>query len=194
MLSARQPAADFPFRFGAMLDKRRKESRFLRAMQINVQLPDDLALRPDPARAALEAFVIEGYRSGALSHAQSGSLLGLSRFEFEGFLKDRQIGEHAYNVDELKKDWTTVQQDNERRLGRYTAWLRECPDAAGLSIEPTNDKGPYPYQWKIGTDDFSSFIGYVIFHGPAVGGSEAEKRQRLCELLREELKSAGGLS
>jgi len=29
-------------------------------MQITVQLPDDLAQRPDPAREALEAFAIEG--------------------------------------------------------------------------------------------------------------------------------------
>src|SRR5580658_5268801 len=118
-------------------------------MQITVQLPDDLAQRSDPAHAALEAFVIEGYRSGALSQAQAGGLLGLSRYEFEGFLKEHQIGQHAYDVEDLAGDWAAIQRDKERRLTEYTAWLRDCPDAAGLSIEPTNDKGPFPYQWKI---------------------------------------------
>jgi hypothetical protein len=36
-------------------------------MQITVQLPDDLAQHPNAAREALEAFAIEGYRSGVLS-------------------------------------------------------------------------------------------------------------------------------
>ena len=45
-------------------------------MQITVQLPDDFAQRPDPAREALEAFAIEGYRSGALSAYQTRMLLG----------------------------------------------------------------------------------------------------------------------
>jgi predicted HTH domain antitoxin len=163
-------------------------------MQITVQLPDDLAQHPDPARAALEAFAIEGYRFGALSQAQAAALLGQSRFEFEGFLKDRQISEYAYGAEELKKDFAAVQQDIERRLAEYTGWLRACPDAAELFIEPTSDKGPFPYQWKIGTADFSRFIGYVVFHGPAVGGSEAEKRRRLCELLHNELRRNGGSS
>lgn len=161
-----------------------------KSMQITVQLPDDLAQRPDPARAALEAFTIEGYRSGALSPAQAAALLGLSRFEFEGFLKDRQIYDQAYGVADFKTDWTAVQRDIEGRLTQYTAWLRDCPDAAGLSIEPGNDEGPYPYQWKIYTADHSSWIGYVVFDGPAVGGSEAEKRQCLCERLRDELRRA----
>jgi hypothetical protein len=45
-------------------------------MQVTVQLPDDLAMRPDAARAALEAFAIEGYRSGALTAHQTRVLLG----------------------------------------------------------------------------------------------------------------------
>jgi predicted HTH domain antitoxin len=161
-------------------------------MQITVQLPDDLAQRPDPGRAALEAFVIEGYRSGALSNAQAGGLLGLSRLAFEGFLKDHEILDHAYGVEELTKDWMTVQDGIERRADQYTAWLRECPGAESLSIRRTNDKGPYPYQWRIDAADFSRHIGYVILHGPAVGGSEADKRRRLCEELQKELKSAAG--
>ena len=64
-------------------------------MEITVKLPDDLAQHQNPCREALEALVIERYRSGALSHYQASQLLGLSRFQFDGFLKQRKIYEHA---------------------------------------------------------------------------------------------------
>lgn len=163
-------------------------------MEITVQLPDDIGQRPDPGRVALEAFVIEGYRSGALSNAQAGELLGLSRLGFEGFLKERQVSEHAYDVEDLDRDWANVQKDVQRRLEEYTDWLRNCPEASGLAIEPTNDKGPFPYQWKISTADGSRHVGYVTFHGPAVGGSEAEKKRALCVRLRNELIRVGMLA
>ena len=37
------------------------------------------------------ALAIEGYRSEKLTHHQAAQLLGITRFEFDGFLKDRQI-------------------------------------------------------------------------------------------------------
>jgi len=73
-------------------------------MKITVELPDDVAQHPDPGREALEALAIEGYRSGALSHHQAGQLLGLSRFELDGFLKARKIYDHAYDVEDLNRD------------------------------------------------------------------------------------------
>lgn len=79
-------------------------------MEITVHLPDDLASHPDPGREALEALVIEGYRSGKLSHYQASQLLGFSRFEFDGFLKTRNIEDHAYGVEELEQDRTAVRQ------------------------------------------------------------------------------------
>jgi predicted HTH domain antitoxin len=80
-------------------------------MQIIVTLPDDLAQHPDPAREALEAFAIEGYRSGALSAYQTRQLLGFeTRYEFDGFLKDRQIWDHAYSVEDLEKDAAGFEQ------------------------------------------------------------------------------------
>jgi predicted HTH domain antitoxin len=50
--------------------------------------------------AALEVLVVEGYRSGAFSHYQASQLPGLSRLAFEGFLKERNIYEHAYSADD----------------------------------------------------------------------------------------------
>jgi hypothetical protein len=40
-------------------------------MQITVELPDDLEQHPNSGREALEALVIEGYRSGKLSQYQA---------------------------------------------------------------------------------------------------------------------------
>ena len=79
-------------------------------MEITVKLPDDLAQHPDPGREALEALVIEGYRSGALSHYQASQMLGISRFEFDGFLKERNIYEHAYDTEDLEQDRETLRQ------------------------------------------------------------------------------------
>ena len=73
-------------------------------MQITVELPDDLEQHPNSGREALEALVIEGYRSGKLSHYQASHLLGISRFEFDGFLKSRNIYDQAYDLEDLEQD------------------------------------------------------------------------------------------
>ncbi len=73
-------------------------------MQITVELPDDIARHGDPGREALEALAIEGYRSEKLTNHQAARLLGLTRFEFDGFLKDRQIYDHAYSIEDLERD------------------------------------------------------------------------------------------
>jgi predicted HTH domain antitoxin len=79
-------------------------------MQITVQLPDDLARHANPGREALEALAIEGYRAGTLSHCEAGQLLGLSRIEFDGFLKERRIDDHAYDIEDLEQDRQTLRQ------------------------------------------------------------------------------------
>lgn len=80
------------------------------SMEIIVRLPEDIAQHPDPGREALESLAIEGYRSGALSHFEASRLLGFSRFEFDGFLKEREIYEHAYGVEDLEQDLETLRQ------------------------------------------------------------------------------------
>ena len=79
-------------------------------MKITVDLPDDLAQHANAGREALEALVIEGYRSGALTHYQASRLLGLSRFEFDGFLKERNIYDHAYGLEDFEQDLETLRQ------------------------------------------------------------------------------------
>ena len=79
-------------------------------MQITVELPKDIAQRPDPAREALEALVIEGYRSGALTSFETRRLLGFeTRYELDGFLKAHNVWEHAYNVEDFDRDCETLQ-------------------------------------------------------------------------------------
>jgi predicted HTH domain antitoxin len=73
-------------------------------MQITVDLPDDIAGHSDPGREALEALASEGYRSGALTHYQACQLLGMSRFEFDDFLKSRQVDDHAYDTKDFEQD------------------------------------------------------------------------------------------
>ena len=87
-------------------------------MQITVQLPDDLAQHPNPGREALEALAIEGYRTGSMTHFEASQLLGLSRFEWDGLLKDRNISEHAYDVEDLKQDRETLRKLQSRGLLR----------------------------------------------------------------------------
>jgi len=74
-------------------------------MQIILELPDDLAKHPNPAREALEALAIEGYRSGAFSPYQTRLLLGFeTRDEFDGFLKRHEVWDHAYSIQDMEKD------------------------------------------------------------------------------------------
>jgi len=80
-------------------------------VEITVELPNDLTQRPDPAREAVEALAIAGYRSGKLTAFQASRLLGLdSRFEFDRFLKSRNIHDHAYSVDDLAEDAKTLRK------------------------------------------------------------------------------------
>jgi predicted HTH domain antitoxin len=73
-------------------------------MQITVDLPADFAQHADPAREALEALAIEGYKTEALTHFQASQLLGLTRFEFDDFLIARNIFDHAYGIEDLDRD------------------------------------------------------------------------------------------
>lgn len=80
-------------------------------MEITIELPNDLTQRPDPAREAVEAPAIAGYRSGKLTAFQASRLLGFSsRFEFEGFLKARNIYDHAYSAEDLAEDMKTFRK------------------------------------------------------------------------------------
>ena len=76
--------------------------------RIAVDLPEDIAKRlesawRDVSRGALEAVALEGYRDGALTRDQVGRLLGLSFWDTEAFLKERQAY-LAYTEEDLDQD------------------------------------------------------------------------------------------
>jgi hypothetical protein len=78
-------------------------------MQVTIDIPEDLLQHPDPAREALEAYAIAGYRSGALTPYQTRQLLGFETgYELDGFLKEHDVWEHAYGLDDLQQDRATL--------------------------------------------------------------------------------------
>jgi predicted HTH domain antitoxin len=93
-------------------------------MQITLDLPDDIAqqLAPgrDLARAALEALVLEAIREHRLTEHQAASLLDLSRYELDGFLKQHEVW-LDYSIEELQRErelgerlWKQRQAEGER--------------------------------------------------------------------------------
>jgi hypothetical protein len=78
-------------------------------MQIRFDIPDELAKQvvaegQDPARLALEALALEGYRSERLSESQVRRMLGFeSRLQVHAFLKDHGVY-LQYGPEELKQD------------------------------------------------------------------------------------------
>jgi predicted HTH domain antitoxin len=55
----------------------------------------------DPSRAALEDMAVEAYRAHRLTEYQLATLLGLGRYELDGFLKRREVWIES-TVDDLR--------------------------------------------------------------------------------------------
>ena len=78
-------------------------------MTIAIEFPDEIAQQlagrwGDLAMRAREAVAVEGYRTGALSHAQLQSLLGLgSRLETDALLKRSGVY-LEYSEEDLSRD------------------------------------------------------------------------------------------
>ena len=83
-------------------------------MNVAIELPEDIARQlkaawQDMPRRALEAVAVEAYRSGALTRGQVGRLLGLSLWETEAFLKERQAY-LPYDESDLEQDRGALDQ------------------------------------------------------------------------------------
>ena len=84
-------------------------------MTISVDIPEDLVghiVSPgqDPARAALEAIALEGYRTDRLTEADIRVLLGFeTRMEVHGFLKEHG-GFLPYTDEDLEHDCAVALQ------------------------------------------------------------------------------------
>jgi predicted HTH domain antitoxin len=80
--------------------------------RVEIDLPEGIVRELEKAwtnlpRRALEAVAAEGYRSGALSSGQVGTLLGLSFHETEEFLKEH-LGFLQYDESDLDRDRTEI--------------------------------------------------------------------------------------
>ena len=87
-------------------------------MHVAIDLPEEIARQltaawGDMPRKTLEAVAVEGYRSGVLTRGQIGNLLGLSFWESEAFLKERQAY-LPYGQSDLDQD----RADLDRALSR----------------------------------------------------------------------------
>jgi predicted HTH domain antitoxin len=77
-------------------------------VQFIVKLPDELARQvipvgSDPARIAVEDMAVEAYRAGRLTEHQLATLLGMDRYELDGFLKKREVW-LDYTEDDLRRE------------------------------------------------------------------------------------------
>ena len=78
-------------------------------MNLNLEIPDDLAQRlaaagDDLSRRALEGFALEEYKTGRISKAELRRLLGFeTRYELDGFLKAHQVWANV-TIEDLRQD------------------------------------------------------------------------------------------
>lgn len=89
-------------------------------MEITIKIPDELGNQvaregKDPARVALEALALEGYRTERLSESSLRQMLGFqSRIEVHAFLKEHGVYLH-YDVSDLKRDEETARRLRSKR-------------------------------------------------------------------------------
>ncbi|HKV48280.1 MAG TPA: UPF0175 family protein [Candidatus Acidoferrales bacterium] len=95
-------------------------------MQITVNIPDEFAkaIAPegkDPARVALEALALEGYRSEALSESDVRQMLGLgTRMQVHAFLKEHGVY-LQYGIEEYEQDVESARKLLPRILSERTS-------------------------------------------------------------------------
>ncbi len=97
-------------------------------VEITLKIPDELARQvapegSDPARVALEALALEGYRTERLSESAVRQMLGFeTRMEVHAFLKQHGVYLH-YDIADLEQDQATAEKlrgrlQNEKASGK----------------------------------------------------------------------------
>ena len=86
-------------------------------MTVNVTLefPSDVEARirkesPSLEADVREAFVLELFRQGRLTHYELSKVLGLDRFETDALLKRRNIFEGGLTMEDLEADRQTLER------------------------------------------------------------------------------------
>ena len=91
-------------------------------MEIILNIPDELARQvasegKDPARVALEALALEGYRAERLSESAVRQMLGFeSRIQVHVFLKEHGVHLH-YDLSDLDRDRLTSERLRAKQSG-----------------------------------------------------------------------------
>ncbi len=101
-------------------------------MRITLELPDEIASQSagkDLSRAALEGLVAEGCRAGWLSDHEAAELLGLSRYDLDGFLKAHGVFPD-YSLEDFQREsalgehlWQGRQAELESKPDLSNRWL-----------------------------------------------------------------------
>ena len=85
-------------------------------MTITLEIPEELATElgggspQQLSRHVLEALVLDAYREDQIGAPLGARILGFSRLQWNLFLKERQVIEHAYSVKDLERDVATIQR------------------------------------------------------------------------------------
>lgn len=83
-------------------------------MTITLEIPESLATElgatspQDLSRQALEALILEAFRTDRIDGPKAAEILGFSRIRWEQFLDDHHVMEHAYSVADLERDVATL--------------------------------------------------------------------------------------
>jgi predicted HTH domain antitoxin len=89
------------------------------SMQVTFDIPDTLAAQltaagKDPARAALEALLVEAYRNRQIFEGEIKRILGYgTRMQVHALLKEHNVPNN-YDVEEFEKDLETLHRLRER--------------------------------------------------------------------------------
>jgi hypothetical protein len=87
------------------------------AVNLTVEIPDDIANRlteagADLSRRALEAFALEELKTGRITEPELCRMLGLARLELDGFLKSHGVYDD-YTLEDFEKERAAL-----KNLGR----------------------------------------------------------------------------
>ena len=86
---------------------------------VRFELPPDIEQRlrketPDISKDVLEAFVLELFRRGKISHYELSRILGMDRIETDAYLKKHGVFEGSLSLKDLEADYQTLQNLNSK--------------------------------------------------------------------------------
>ncbi len=80
---------------------------------VRLDLPPDVEQRlrqetPNLSEAVKEAYILELFRQGKLSHYELSKVLVLDRFETDAYLKKHNVLEGSLTLEDLESDFQTL--------------------------------------------------------------------------------------